>query len=569
MVLFGGQLATSIHPWLKVKRVGAEHRPCLPEFLPPLSTCGRSKPYEDLGRTPAYTRLNLSDQRDCPGLRAHMLKDIARLNSRIEEAYSDFLARYPSYRGTALDALRSTEYRRLDEQRQVYLDYTGGSLHGESQIRQHYELLNSGVFGNPHSANPASVAMTEHVERARRYVLSYFQTTPDDYIVVFTQNATGALKLVGEAFPFAPGSRFLLTFDNHNSVNGIREFALARGAAVDYAGLIAPELRLALPALDVRLGQADPGQANLFAYPAQSNFSGVKHPLDLVARAQAKGWHVLLDAAAFVPTNRLDLSAVQPDFVSLSFYKMFGYPTGVGALLIRRSAFVKLRRPWFAGGTVNFASVQGRAHVLAPNEAAFEDGTLDYLAIPAVEIGLHYLRSVGVELIGERVRCLTGWLIEELLGLRHSNGRAMVRIYGPVTTQARGGTVTLNFYDPEGHLLDFRRVEELAHAQGISLRTGCFCNPGAGEIAEGLTEDDMRAGLELGSAINLHSFLRLMQERGHKSVGAIRVSFGLASNFADAWRFLDFAAGFRDQSRLAMGDVSFDVDSCRFIRDGS
>jgi hypothetical protein len=48
---------------------------------------------------------------------------------------------------------------------------------------------------------------------------------------------------------------------------------------------------------------------------------------------------------------------------------MFGYPTGVGALLIRRSAFAKLRRPWFAGGTVNFAFVQGRAHVFAPNEA--------------------------------------------------------------------------------------------------------------------------------------------------------------------------------------------------------
>lgn len=64
-----------------------------------------------------------------------MLKDTARLDSRIEEAYADFLSRYPSYRGTsALDALRATEYRRLDEQRQVYLDYTGGSLHGESQI---------------------------------------------------------------------------------------------------------------------------------------------------------------------------------------------------------------------------------------------------------------------------------------------------------------------------------------------------------------------------------------------------------------------------------------------------
>jgi selenocysteine lyase/cysteine desulfurase len=218
---------------------------------------------------------------------------------------------------------------------------------------------------------------------------------------------------------------------------------------------------------------------------------------------------------------------------------------------------------------VNFASVQGQAHLLSPNEAAFEDGTLNYLSIPAVEIGLRHLESIGIETISERVRCLTGWLLEELLALRHSNGRAMVRIYGPANTQARGGTVTLNLYDPQGHLLDYRRVEELAGAENISLRTGCFCNPGAGEIAEGLTEDDMRAALNLGNEINLLSFARMMQERGHKSAGAIRASIGIATNFADAWRFLRFIAGFRDQMRLAIGDVSFDIESCRIIRDGS
>jgi molybdenum cofactor sulfurtransferase len=489
---------------------------------------------------------------------------------QVEEAYADFLVRYPTYSKTCgLDGLRATEYRRLDEQRHVYLDYTGGSLYGESQVRQHAEILQAGVFGNPHSSNPTSAAMTDRVERTRRYVLTYFNANPDDYIVVFTQNATAALKLIGESFPFASGGRFLLTFDNHNSVNGIREFARARGARIDYAPLTAPDLRADEAELETLFDQADPAQHNLFAFPAQSNFSGVKHPLELVALAQSKGWDVLLDAAAFVPTNRLDLSAVRPDFVCLSFYKMFGYPTGVGALLIRRSAFTKLRRPWFAGGTVNFASVRGQAHVLAPNEAAFEDGTLNYLCIPAVEIGLRHLESAGIEAIGERVRCLTGWLLDELLALRHRNGNAMVRIYGPVTTHARGGTVTLNFYDPDGHLLDYRRVEERANREQISLRTGCFCNPGTGEIAEGLSEDDMRAGFEQGPGITLRDFLRLMQQRGQKSAGSIRVSFGLASNFPDAWRFRQFAASLRDQTDLAICDVTFDIASCRFIRDGS
>ena len=66
----------------------------------------------------------------------------------------------------------------------------------------------------------------------------------------------------------------------------------------------------------------------LFAFPAQSNFSGVQHPLSLVATAEQLGWHVLLDAAAYVPTNRLDLQSVRPHFVTVSFYKMFGHPTG-------------------------------------------------------------------------------------------------------------------------------------------------------------------------------------------------------------------------------------------------
>jgi selenocysteine lyase/cysteine desulfurase len=486
------------------------------------------------------------------------------------EPFSRFVARYPEFLETSsVDELRATEYRRLDESRHVYLDYTGGSLYAESQLDEHLRMLHSGVFGNPHSANPASAAMTERVESARRAVLSYFNAA-GDYIAVFTLNASGALKLAGESYPFDANSSFLASFDNHNSVNGIREFARARGAAVAYAPLKMPDLRLDAARLDTLLDSADSRSNNLFAFPAQSNFTGVKHPLDTVEKARRRGWDVLLDAAAYVPADRLDLGEVQPDLVSVSFYKMFGYPTGVGALLIRREFLPKLKRPWFAGGTVNFVSVQGQRHVLSRDEAGFEDGTVNYLSIPAVEIGLRHLDAVGMEKVATRVRCLTGWMLERLLDLRHSNGRHMVRIYGPANTVDRGGTVTLNLYDPEGHLLDYRRIEELASEQTISLRTGCFCNPGAGETAEGLTEEDMQAGFEMGDGIGLQSFLRMLQERGQpKSAGAIRASVGIASNFADVERFLDFVGGFRDQTRLTIGRVTFDIDSCRVIRDGS
>ncbi|MGB5616294.1 MAG: hypothetical protein WBM78_05600 [Desulfobacterales bacterium] len=109
------------------------------------------------------------------------------------------------------------------------------------------------------------------------------------------------------------------------------------------------------------------------------------------------------------------------------------------------------------------------------------------LYIPAIKSGLQYLEKVGIKTIAMRVHCFTGWLLDNLLSLQHSNGKPMVRIYGPTDTKMRGGTIALNFYGPDERLLDYRRIEELANEEGISLRTGCFCNPGAGEIAEGLT----------------------------------------------------------------------------------
>jgi len=485
------------------------------------------------------------------------------------DAYAAFLQAYPEYATTSpLDALRATEYRRLDELGHTYLDYTGGSLHAECQVREHAALLNQHVFGNPHSANLTSSAMTALVERARGAVLEWFHGT-HAYTAVFTQNATAALKHVGESYPFAPVGRYLMTADNHNSVNGIREFARSKSARVAYAPLTSPELRVDREALRELLQQRDANARNLFAFPAQSNFSGVKHPLELVDEAHQAGWDVLLDAAAFVPTNRLDLRSVTPDFVSISFYKMFGYPTGVGCLLIRNTILPALRRPWFAGGTVNFATVRGEHHLLAPREAGFEDGTLNYLAIPAVEIGLRHLASIGMEVIETRVRCLTGWLLDRLVNLQHSNGRPMVRIYGPMTTASRGGTITMNFYDPDGHLLDYRRVEELASAQRISLRTGCFCNPGVGETAEGLTDEDFEAALDASTDMTLPRFLQFITHRSGKSAGAIRASIGIATNFADVHRFVQFAEGLREQTRLTMGEVTFDIESCRVIRDGS
>ncbi len=464
----------------------------------------------------------------------------------MREALRAFRAANPEYESTQLiDELRAREYARLDEQQHVYLDYTGGGLYADSQLRRHMELLAGRVYGNPHSTNPSSLAMTALVEQARAYVLEFFHASAAEYVVIFTANATGALKLVGESYPFAPGDTYLLTYDNHNSVNGIREFARGRGADVTYIPLLPPDLRVDDARLEQALDSADPGGHNLFAFPAQSNFSGVQHPLEWVARAKAKGWDVLLDAAAFAPTNRLDLSAVRPDFVDLSFYKILGYPTGIGCLIARKESLAALRRPWYAGGTITFSSVQGEGFYLTPGPSGFEDGTVNYLGIPAIEAGLRYIDSIGIDTIHRRVTALSGWLIENLLSLRHSNGRPLIRLYGPATTQMRGATIEVNFYDPQGNLFDCNAVEAEASARNISLRAGCHCNPGAREVSIGFTEDEMATCFRDKDRMTYEQFLHAIVG---KTTGAVRASLGVASNFADVYAYKQFAETFLDRT---------------------
>jgi molybdenum cofactor sulfurtransferase len=466
------------------------------------------------------------------------------------DALTDFVRRYPQYEETAaIDELRATEYARLGRAGHTYLDYTGGGQYAQSQLERHHALLRERVLGNPHSHNPSSAASTRLMEEARAAVRDFFGAAAAEYEVIFTANASGALKLVGEAYPFRPGSVCLLSYDNHNSVNGIREFAHAKGAAISYIPVRRPELRLDARALRRALRAVVPGADHLFAYPAQSNFSGVQHPMEWVAEAHELGWDVIVDCAAFAPTNRLDLSVFKPDFVPISFYKLFGYPTGVGALIARREALAKLRRPWFAGGTITVASVQDEGwYRLAPPPAGFEDGTVDYLGLPAVVIGLEHLRSIGIETIHTRVMALAGWLLEELAQLRHSGGAPMVRIFGPQTTARRGATLALYLLDPDGHPYDVYGVEAAAGRELISIRTGCFCNPGDGEVAHNITHEDMeRCFNEPRAVVSLMECQQVIEDATGKVPNTVRVSLGVASDFADAYRFMTFVAGYRDR----------------------
>ncbi|KAK0597739.1 hypothetical protein LWI29_028205 [Acer saccharum] len=484
-----------------------------------------------------------------------------------EEFLKEFGADYGYPEGPkSVDEIRATEFKRL-ENGTVYLDHAGATLYSELQMEAVFRDLTANVYGNPHSQSDSSSATCDIVREARQQVLDYCNASPKDYKCIFTSGATAALKLVGEAFPWSHQSSFAYTMENHNSVLGIREYALSQGAAafaIDIEEAVHNDglSRTPMTSMNVALhpvqrrnkiqftdGEPTGNAHNLFAFPSECNFSGSKFNLDLVkimkknpARIDHGGcWMVLIDAAKGCATQPPDLSKYHADFVVVSFYKIFGYPTGLGALIIRNDAAKLLKKTYFSGGTVA-ASIADVDFVRRRQgiEELFEDGTASFLSIASVRHGFNIINSLTVSAIFRHTASLATYVRKTLLTLRHENGAVVCTLYGSspskqVPFEESGPVVTFNLKRPDGSWFGYREVEKLASLSGIQLRTGCFCNPGACAKYLGLSHLDLLSNIEAG-----HVCWDDNDVINGKPTGAVRVSFGYMSTYEDVKKFIDF-----------------------------
>jgi molybdenum cofactor sulfurtransferase len=295
---------------------------------------------------------------------------------------ASFTRKYPEYGydGT-IDELRKREFPRLTD---TYLDHAGATLYAKSQVSTVVDELQGEVFGNPHSQGRISQATTHKVQAVRHQVLEFFNTDSQSYSVVFTAGTTAALKIVGESFRWSSASTFCYSRNCHNSVLGIRQYALKANAKFEVVdphemGLQQEGERKENSTAEEKVagGQGEEGEEggggegafHLFAFPGECNFSGCKHDLPSVLRRARNGefasprarnrggkgrskdrWMTMLDAAKLATCTPLDLSTAQPDFVSVSFYKVSVQPI-TNATINSTNLFAALRipdRPWCA-----------------------------------------------------------------------------------------------------------------------------------------------------------------------------------------------------------------------------
>lgn len=439
-----------------------------------------------------------------------------------------------------------------------YLDHTGCPAYSDSQVSSVFNDLRNNVFGNPHSGSTTSKYCIDFVDQMRYKILQHFNTSANEYSVIFTSGATAALKLVAESFMWlnkydneedisSEKSVFMYMEDNHTSVLGMRNVISQKNVetiCLSHADTIS--------AFDSSssVDSSTCASNSLFVYSAQCNFSGVKYPLSWVNKVHdgaltavtgsKSNWYCLLDAATYVSSNQLNLSSVNPDFVAISFYKMFGFPTGLGALLVKNSVSHLLEKTYYGGGTVLVAMSEKNMFVPRPVlHERFEDGTINFLSIISLDHGFKvYEKIVNLDKISKHCFDLARYAFHCLLRLHHANGNPLAIIYADTDYSdilTQGNILNFNLLRSDGEYIGYAEVMNLANLHGIQLRTGCFCNPGACRRHLNLTSEEVMKHFEAGHVCGDDNDLI-----AGKPTGSIRVSFGHYTTIDDVTKFLEF-----------------------------
>ncbi|GJN88068.1 hypothetical protein Rhopal_001024-T1 [Rhodotorula paludigena] len=433
----------------------------------------------------------------------------------------------------------------------VHLDHAAAPPAPLAPVTALATSLASTLYSNPHSASTAGAATRLAIDRTRTRVLQELFGVPDDRLsewdVVFTQGgATQGIRTVGEAWDWRPA-------------------------------------------------QATQGRGG-YEYLLESHTSLVSlifchvHA-DTIKRANPHA-AVLVDAAAYSSTSVVDLGSVNeeeaPDFVVASVYKIFGFPTSLGILLVRRASshFLtsSLRPSYFGGGTLASLSLSAplahaprRPSATGEVHQALEHGTPPYLEIVALAHALDWLARVtngeGLGAVARHVGALRevaheggGRVFLEHQALRSEPGeaeldedekwRVVLEPPGPIVgfslllppSSASASSSTPTAADADE--LDFRRthvghehIARLALLEGIALRSGGMCNAGAVSRAVGMGEEERRQLEELGGA-------RCWDEEEYAPfppycpLGITRISFGIASTLDDVHAFVSFVKRF-------------------------
>ncbi len=308
-----------------------------------------------------------------------------------------------------------------------------------------------------------------------RTVIKEFINARSEREIVFTQNASLAINIVALGFRFKPGDAVLLTDKEHNS-NLLPWLRLQKKGLIKVEHVASGEDGAF--DLDDFKQKLKNSRVALVSLAYTSNSTGYTIPAaEIIKLAHAHGAKVLLDAAQTVSHRKIDVQALDVDFLAFSIHKMCG-PRGVGILYGKQEYLGQaiheeddapdtLTPAILGGGTVGDTTYDTYA-LLEPPER-FEVGIQNYAGQIGAGVAVAYLQHIGLEKISGQMNLLNDFLTRELLKQYGDTG--WFRIIGPADAGRRAGILTFEVKRPNAVGI----AEELSDMSNIMIRDGVFC----------------------------------------------------------------------------------------------
>jgi cysteine desulfurase/selenocysteine lyase len=203
-------------------------------------------------------------------------------------------------------------------------------------------------------------------------------------------------------------------------------------------------------------------RTKIVALTHQSNVLGTIVPLDQVtAKAHSVGALFVLDACQSVPHYKVDVKALNVDFIAFSGHKMLG-PTGVGILWGKKSLLDEMP-PFLTGGSmIETVTMESATYLGAPKR--FEAGVPNMAQAIGLGAAVDYLNAIGLDEIHAHEVELTKRALD---GLQSIKGLSVI---GPKDLEMRGGVVSFAVEGVHPHDLG-----QALDQYGIAVRTGHHC----------------------------------------------------------------------------------------------
>jgi cysteine desulfurase/selenocysteine lyase len=340
----------------------------------------------------------------------------------------------------------------------VYLDSAATTQKPLAVIEateRYYRTYNANVHRGIYSISEEA---TEAYEGARDKVAAFINS-PAREGVVFTRNTTESINLVASSWGrshLQQGDEILLSYmEHHSNLIPWQLISQQKGAQLRFIPLTS-DGRLDLSDLNKLLTK----KTKLLALTHSSNVLGTINPVaELSRKAHEVGAVILIDAAQSAPHLRVDVQAIDCDFLAFSGHKMLG-PTGIGVLYGKVSILDSM--PPYMGGGEMINEVQLETATYRELPGKFEAGTPNVAGAIGLGAAIDYLKRVGLDNIHEHELSLVKYTVEALKDL---NG---VDIYGPFPE--RGGLVAFNLKGIHPH-----DVSTILDEDAIAIRAGHHC----------------------------------------------------------------------------------------------